>query len=126
MSANGISQGMRNASFLECLSFTEAQIISSSYGLPLCNMIDSLRSPCKVPLEQSPVRRYEKRGATHSCFASFVDFALSFLRGTVTARPQRCVAVAVCGSKEQYRQLEERIVSLCRSTTVFRTKITSL
>jgi len=42
VSAIGISQRIRNASFLECLCFTEARIISSSYLLHLCNIIVSL------------------------------------------------------------------------------------
>jgi len=63
-------------------------------------------------------------GTTHSCVARFVDFVLSLLRATVIAMRQRCVAVAVCGS--QYREIEERIVSPCRSPLAFRPKLTSL
>jgi len=112
MSAIGISQCIRNASFLECLCFTEARIVSSSYVLHFCNVIVFLCSPCKVPLELLPVQRYKMCSATHSRVAGFVEFVMSFLRGTVIARRQRCVAVAVYGSQEQDRQLQERIVTL--------------
>jgi len=89
-SAIGISQCIRNASFL-------------------CPLLCHLMS-CIFAI---------------SCMDSWI-LSCPFLRGSVLARRQSCGAVAVCGSQEQYRQLQVRIVTLGKSTPEFKPKRTPL